>query len=95
MWDTEILCANRSYKDEQLLNVTIYGGKNYNHGRQLKVIFFVPRFRRFVASPEARVHAQVRQCGICGHSSTGVGFSPSSSVSIIPPELHTHISSGG
>jgi hypothetical protein len=48
---------------------------------------------------DARVHARVNPCAICGgQSGTEIGFSPSSSVFpcqyIIPPSLSKLISSG-
>jgi len=49
---------------------------------------------RRILTAEARLQSHTSPCGICGGlSGSGTGFSPStsvSSVSIIPPLLHTH-----
>jgi hypothetical protein len=54
---------------------------------------------RWPLTAEARVCARVNPCWICGGKrGTGIDSSPSSSVfpvSIIPPGLHAHMSSGG
>jgi hypothetical protein len=67
--------------------------------RELEVRAMARVVSHWPVTTEARVHARVNTCGICGgQSGTGMGFSPNSSVFpcqyIIPPLLSKLISYG-